>query len=252
MTPDAGRPTPDAEPMNLILFNLDELAGGLDPQDPRVVHVQEVLRCGPEDEFDIGIVDGARGKARMAITDEGRAVFDYSMSSEPPALFPITLIIGMPRPQTARRLLREMTTIGVSRLWFAVTDRSDKGYAESKLWTTGEYRRHVRVGAEQAFCTRLPEIRRFESLPAALSELPPDGERTALDNYEATVSLSNWSSHSDYSILAIGAERGWSSAERGHLLSNGFELTHLGDRVLRVETAAVVATTILLEKRADR
>ena len=148
--------------MNLILLTRDELDAGLDCTDERVTHIWEVLKCGPNDWFDIGIENGPRGKARMSLSQDGLGVFEYTEGSAPPDLFPITLIVGMPRPQTARRLLREMTSIGVARLWFAVTDRGEKGYASSKLWTTGEYRRHVKQGVEQAFCTRLPDIQRFE------------------------------------------------------------------------------------------
>jgi RsmE family RNA methyltransferase len=45
--------------------------------------------------------------------------------------------------------------------------------------------------------------------------------------------------------LAVGAERGWSGDEREQLRANGFTLKHLGQRVLRVETAVVAALGIL-------
>jgi RsmE family RNA methyltransferase len=41
--------------------------------------------------------------------------------------------------------------------------------------------------------------------------------------------------------LAIGPERGWSTQERDFLRANGFSLCHMGQRVLRVETAVVAA-----------
>ena len=236
--------------MNLILFSQHELDAGLDHADERVIHIQDVLKCGPNDWFDIGIVNGPRGKARMTLSEDGRAVFDYSVGGEPNELFPVTLIIGMPRPQTARRLLREMTSIGLERLWFAVTDRSEKGYASSKLWTTDEYKRHLKQGAEQAFCTRLPDIQRFDSLTEAVAAAsgPADADRIALDNYEAKGRLSEWHPTGKRVTLCLGAERGWSATERDQLRSTGFELVHLGDRVLRVETAAIAATTIILGK----
>jgi RsmE family RNA methyltransferase len=238
--------------MNLILLTKAELDAGLDHADERIIHIRDVLKCGPEDWFDIGIIDGARGKARMTLSEDGSAVFDYSMGEAPPDLFPITLIVGMPRPQTARRLLREMTSIGVRRLWFAVTDRSEKGYASSKLWTTDEYKRHVKQGAEQAFCTRLPDVQRFDSLNEAVAAASAqgDGDRIALDNYEAKGRLAEWhpTDNGGGVTLVLGAERGWSGSERDMLRTNDYDMFDLGNRVLRVETAAIAASTIVLAK----
>jgi len=48
--------------------------------------------------------------------------------------------------------------------------------------------------------------------------------------------------------LALGAERGWSPAERTLLRESGFTFGHLGDRVLRTETACIAAVTLLRAK----
>jgi len=45
--------------------------------------------------------------------------------------------------------------------------------------------------------------------------------------------------------LAIGPERGWSNKERRFLRDMGFALAHLGQRVLRVETAMVASVGFL-------
>ncbi|MBP7483295.1 MAG: RsmE family RNA methyltransferase, partial [Lacunisphaera sp.] len=49
-------------------------------------------------------------------------------------------------------------------------------------------------------------------------------------------------------VLALGAERGWSAAERTLLRASGFTFTHLGERVLRTETACIAALTLLKAK----
>jgi len=45
--------------------------------------------------------------------------------------------------------------------------------------------------------------------------------------------------------VAIGPERGWSARERDLLRARGFELVHLGPRVLRTETACVAAVAVV-------
>ena len=49
-------------------------------------------------------------------------------------------------------------------------------------------------------------------------------------------------------VLALGADRGWSGAERDLLRQNSFTLVHLGKRVLRTETACCAAITLLKAK----
>ena len=50
-------------------------------------------------------------------------------------------------------------------------------------------------------------------------------------------------------MLALGPERGWSARDRDALRSAGFTLVHLGQRVLRLETAVVAATAIVKAQR---
>jgi RsmE family RNA methyltransferase len=49
-------------------------------------------------------------------------------------------------------------------------------------------------------------------------------------------------------VLALGPERGWSASERDLLRAEGFQLVHLGERVLRVETACVAAIAVVKAK----
>ena len=232
--------------MNIILFTADELEQGVPVDDPRVTHALQIIGVEEGSDFDAGIVDGPRVKARVRISG-GRATFQYTIDSEEADLYSVTLIVGMPRPQTARRILREATALGVAKIVFCQTDRSQTGYGQSRLWSTGEFERHLVDGAQQAFSTRIPEVSRHESLGDALDDVA-GGSHIALDNYEATSRLTAVSLADGPVTLAFGAERGWSAAERHILRDRNFVLCSLGERVLRLETAIVAATTITLTK----
>jgi RsmE family RNA methyltransferase len=77
----------------------------------------------------------------------------------------------------------------------------------------------------------------------------------ALDNYESPVALETAVKPvapknepvaiAHPVILALGAERGWTAAERDLLRANHFTLAHLGPRVLRTETACVASIAIV-------
>lgn len=240
--------------MNLILFQPHEIATPLPRSDQRALHVLDILRRGSGDTFDVGIVDGPRGKATLVDVGRDAITFSFTWGLPPPPLDPITLIVGLPRPQTARKILQDATAVGVSALHFVVTDRTEPSYAQSSLWSAGEWRRHLIAGAEQAFCTRLPAVTWTSSLADVLAQLPNTAGRIALDNYEGvmpllsyTISGYNPASPPDMA-LAIGSERGWSDAERHALRQQGFTLAHLGERVLRTETAVIAALAILKAK----
>jgi 16S rRNA (uracil1498-N3)-methyltransferase len=199
--------------------------------------------------FDVGLINGSRGKATVASIGESSLGFTFAWGPAPKPLDAITLIIGLPRPQTARDILRDATTLGVSALHFARTEKSETSYAQSTLWSSGEWRRHLITGAEQAFDTRLPEITHGRHLEEVLALLPATTDRLALDNYESATSLGSFHViREHHHVLAVGGERGWSAGERETLRVQGFSFVHLGARVLRTETAVTSAVAILRAK----
>jgi RsmE family RNA methyltransferase len=241
--------------VNLILFEPDETRVPLPSTDLRAVHILEVLRRKVGDDFDVGLTNGPRGKATLGKITDGALELGFSWGDPPPPLSPVTLIIGLPRPQTARKILQESAALGVSALNFIKTERGEPSYASSTLWSSGEWRRHLLAGASQAFCTRLPEVRFGQSLNDTLNNLPLHARRIALDNYESPAPLEvalkkltspgNPSQEESHVVLALGAERGWTAIERTALRESHFTLAHLGTRVLRTETACVAAIAIV-------
>jgi 16S rRNA U1498 N3-methylase RsmE len=208
--------------VNLILFEADETARPLSRQDPRAVHLLEILRRPPGEPFDAGIVDGPRGKGVIVSVGPDALELGFTWGPAPPPPPPLTLLVGLPRPQTARRILQEATALGVARMVFFGAQKGEPGYATSTLWTDGEWRRRLLDGAAQAFDTRVPEVVRLADLSAAMETLreergpgsmtgqtggeggaqgdgaadesrPPAGNfsptHIALDNYESTSTL---------------------------------------------------------------
>jgi len=234
--------------VNLILFQPEEIARPLPRNDARAEHILSVLRREIGDALDVGLANGPRGKATLLNIGEDALDLAFTWEPNPPSLPPpTTLIIGLPRPQTARKILQDASALGVRALHFARCERSEPSYADSKLWSSGEWQRHLEAGTAQAFCTHIPQLTHGHTLAELISELSQDttSARIALDNYEATAPLSGIALSPDISlVLALGPERGWSASERAALSAAGFTLAHLGPRVLRLETAVTAALTI--------
>lgn len=237
--------------VNLILFESGEISRPLPRSDPRAVHVLDTLRMLEGDRFDAGTVNGPRGKAHIVSIDATAITLEFTLDVSPRPSDPLDIIVGLPRPQSARRILHDVAALGVRRLVFATTARSDPNYASSSLWSSGEWRRHLIDGAQQAFDTMIADV--IHNLPLA-EALAGDasGLRIAFDNYEASALLpkllrSQLSAPASVT-LAFGPERGWDAADRALLRASGFALAGLGRRVMRVETAIASAVAVL---RAD-
>lgn len=236
--------------MNLILFEPEEIGRPLPRADARARHIMEVLRRQPGDEFDAGISDGPRGRGTLDRVTVTALEWSFAPGDPLPPLPTTALLIGLPRPQTARDILRDATTLGATSLHFAITARGDSNYAASSLWSTDEWRRCLCTGAAQAFDPRLPRVYRARPLAEIVTDLPAAGSRYALDNYEAKQPFAAVEADPRQTVtLALGPERGWDPADREVLRTHGFELRHLGPRVLRLETAVVAALTLLNARR---
>lgn len=232
--------------MNIILFQPQEVEHPLLLNDLRARHIVEVLRLRPNGSFDAGLIDGPRGTGTLISLNHESLTLSFSWGSPPAPLVPIHLLIGLPRPQTSRDILRDMTTLGVASLEFVHSDRGERSYRDSNLWRSDEWKKHVIAGAAQAFSTRLPRVIFGTTLAEAIDRLPAELVRVALDNYEASSSLAAFSPGKFSSAaIAIGSERGWSPNERIILKNAGFDFVHLGPRVLRTETACVAAVTLI-------
>lgn len=232
--------------MNLILFEPGAFV--LPSDDGRYRHLKEILKKGKGDTFSAGIVNGMKGTAYIEAMDGKECVCRFEPQTESPPLFDLTLIIGMVRPITARRLLKDLTAMGVGRIWFVQTELTDKSYRAGSLWKEENYRKFLIEGAVQAGETRLPEIAVPYSLKAALEKLPPEEPRFVFDNRPGAASFRRQSAFSLPATAAVGSERGWTDSERRLFADYGFSVYALGRRILRTETAAAAAAALVLER----
>lgn len=242
--------------MNLVLFKPGEESGVLGAGDPRLRHIRKVLRRSDGESFDAAVVDASLGRASVHSEPGGGARVVYEARSPAPAPATGALLCGICRPQAVRRVVRDVATLGCGCLVFFPTDRGEPSYAEAGLWSSGELEDLILEAAAQAFNPRLVPWFRAGSLDEAIDRASGHAGfapgRFALDNYEAKAPLAAQVDPQCGYLLAVGSERGWSASERIRLKDAGFELRHLGSRVLRTETACLVGTALLASSRWSR
>ena len=232
--------------MNLLLFEEAFEQTCIDSTDTRAAHLREVLKVELGSLVFVGFVRGRRARAKvMELPDDGSVHLEVLATEAAPPPLPVALLMGLPRPHTAKRLLFETASMGISRIDFFEAEKGEPSYARSSLWQDEAWRERLRLGAEQSFGTHIPEVAMYPDLQTALSAQNPQAARLALDNYESGASLGEQiPAEAKEVVLALGPERGWSSNERDTLQRNGWLLAHLGPYVLRSETAAVAAVSV--------
>ncbi|HOO92639.1 MAG TPA: 16S rRNA (uracil(1498)-N(3))-methyltransferase, partial [Opitutales bacterium] len=102
--------------MNLILLENDSPCQTLDAEDRRTRHILDVLMRDGKNSFFVGLRDGRMGKASPFELPDGALQLrvDWSLP-EADTLAPVEMIIGLPRPQSARRILRDLPTMGIRK-----------------------------------------------------------------------------------------------------------------------------------------
>jgi len=265
--------------VNIILFEPAEIGKPLPRRDERTLHLLKVLRKKAGDIFDAGIVGGNMGIGRIdAVRLDGSVVFSLDLRQEPPPRYPVRIAVGFPRPIQIRRLLRDLSNLGLEAVDLVGTELGEKSYRDTKLLTDGGARAALVEGAVQARDTRIPALSVYPCLEDWLAGRPwerplpsPEPlapEKTArppwsvyaggslsrspiliaLDNVRPEGSLALLSALGQPMVMAVGCERGWSDRERGELEKAGFLRLSMGERALRTETACVAAAVLALEK----
>ncbi len=236
--------------MNLILFRQEEIARPLPLSDPRGKHIVEVLKFGRGDRFDAGIINGPRGKVEITGIDSGLLRLRFDLTLPRPPLRPLIMIVGLTRPVYARRIIRELSGIGVEHILFCAADKGEASYLKSSLWKNGNYEPYLIEGAQRAFSTAVPSLRVFDSPAAAVDVIDAASSRFFFDVYTEAQSGGLPPRLSGKTAAAVGPERGWSDAERRLFANAGFVPVRLGDRILGTESAALVAAALIMDRMA--
>ena len=279
---DKGLSSPYSFFVNIILFDPAEIGKPLPRRDERALHLLKVLHKKAGDSFEAGLLGGNLGLGRIdSIRLDGSILYSLDLREEPPPRCPIRIAVGFPRPIQIRRLLRDLSNLGLEAVDLIGTELGEKSYRDTKLLTDGGATAALIEGAVQARDTRLPVLSAYPSLEDWLAgrswerPLPMGGTMSgdrltpgeknsrwdvygggtsrsplliAMDNVRPEGSLALLSAMGQSMVLAVGSERGWSDREREELEKAGFLRLSMGKRALRTETACVAAAVLAMEK----
>ncbi|MCL2809006.1 MAG: 16S rRNA (uracil(1498)-N(3))-methyltransferase [Treponema sp.] len=242
--------------MNIILFEEHELGRALARRDERTIHLLKVLRKTCGDTFEAGILGGLRGTGTIEkINFDGSINVSIVTTQPPPSRLRLRIAVSFVRPIQLRRLLRDLSNIGVSSIDIFGADMGEKSYRDTNLFSDGGAKAALIEGAVQARDTQLPFLSIYDNLDKWLNERPwekDDSWRTVqlfvMDNVRPEGSFFHINPASRPAVIAIGPERGWSDRERNLFEQAGFLRLSMGERALRTETACITAASLAMEK----
>jgi len=219
------------------------------------LHLTKVLRAGSGDAFTLFGGDGCeypatitavRGARVSAVVGAGRAV-----DRESPLA--VTLVQGVPRGERMDLIVQKATELGVRRIVPVLSQRSvvrldgEKAHARAQHW------RAVAISAcEQCGRNRLPDIESPRPLLEVLGGAPGTGVRLLLDpDAPASAAPAPLGAVAEAAEVAVGPEGGFTPAELEAFALARYVPVRLGPRVLRAETAAIVALAWLQSRFGD-
>ncbi|MCF8057184.1 MAG: 16S rRNA (uracil(1498)-N(3))-methyltransferase [Desulfocapsa sp.] len=235
--------------MNIILLENNELSEGhVVLNDHRARHIIKVLKSRVGDTLRVGVLDGEMGEGTVvAITAKYPFVVELTVQlTGPAASVPtIDLLLALPRPIMLKRILSQVTALGVGKIYLVNANRVEKSFWGAGLLEENEYRPHLIHGLEQAVDTRLPEIRTFRHFRPFVEDCLPElvtqyGHCLLAHPFtEQTLSNSLLAGSADRILYGVGPEGGWVDFEVEKFLAAGMCPFSMGSRILKVDTAVV-------------
>jgi 16S rRNA (uracil1498-N3)-methyltransferase len=221
-------------------------------------HLARVLRAEVGQQFDIATGEEVRRGTITKISDD-RVEFALDAKPSPglrlqPSAVPkITLVLAIFKFDRMEWAIEKCTEIGVARIIPVIARRSDAHLAAAAAKRRQRWQRIAHQAAEQSRSSAPPEI----TVPVKLMELDNAGvlpagalTRIVLAESEEDTRLSEiLQSPSTKAgvVLAVGPEGGWADGELAWFSEIGWMAASLGGKILRAETAAIVATALALE-----
>lgn len=201
-------------------------------------HIKLVHGAAVGDKLKIGLLNGNLGSGIITEINDDALYLDIELQQAPPRALPLTLVLGLPRPKMMRRILQTIATLGVKELHLINSYRVEKSYWQTPFLEEQSIYEQLILGLEQGCDTQLPQVhlhKRFK--PFVEDELPGIvADTRALVAHPYTPNACP--SQIDYPLtLAVGPEGGFIPYEIELLEKCGFDAVHLGERIMRVETA---------------
>jgi 16S rRNA (uracil1498-N3)-methyltransferase len=214
--------------------------------------IQHVLRLREGDQ--VLVLDNTGRQYSVLINQsttknlKGEILSSNMSESESP--IQLHLFISLTQREKFEWILQKCTEIGVTAFHPFISSRSLVKISSVNSDKLNRWRKIIKEAAEQSERGIIPELYEVERFESLITQVSPEFEPKYLAWEEAQVNnlLQPRLESSKFSKMAlfIGPEGGFANDEVMMAQDQGFLIISLGRRILRVETAAIVACTLVL------
>ncbi|MGB8478029.1 MAG: RsmE family RNA methyltransferase [Acidobacteriaceae bacterium] len=216
----------------------------------QAAHLARVLRAQVGQEFDIVAGHAVR---RGVVEKVSADAVEFSLHEEVEAGETLPLIVGVSivRFERIEWAIEKLTELGVARIVPLRAQRSEKHLVLAATKRCERWRKISRESAQQSRRSQVAEISDPMSVMDCIAEsrnalryLFSEEERSR-SLWESLMTTDRNASPSREIYVAIGPEGGWTSAELSSFAENGWQSVSLGKNILRTETAAIAAASLI-------
>jgi 16S rRNA (uracil1498-N3)-methyltransferase len=231
----------------------------LPKDDPRAVHVREVLRkVGPDETLRAGVTDAFLvDQAPVTVHADLSVSFELpaDRSSPTPPIPSITLLLALPRPKVLARLLPQIAAVGVKQIVLVNAYKVERCYFDSDIIRNLELARHALIDGvmQSGVDAYVPRVSVEKRLKVFLEDrlqtlIPNDTVRIIAEPDASGARISDVIRREALkfplgreAVLAVGPEGGWMPREIFMLEQlHGFHRVSLGHRILRTDSAVLI------------
>ena len=235
-------------------INLENNTCTIEGED--VKHISKVLRCKIGEELEVCDSDNNEYICEITSIDKSTVELDIleKVDIKREADLKIKLYQGLPKGPKMEMILQKLTEVGVDEIILVQTKRSvvkvDDKKEDKKI---ERWERIIYEAAKQSKRGKIPKLRGVLSFKEALVDMQNNDFNIAPYENERTKSIKQAIKSLDISNIGIfvGPEGGFDESEIEAIENINGQSVSLGPRILRTETASVVASSIVLYELSD-
>ena len=214
-------------------------------EDGDVHHLLHVMRAHNGDEIE-AVVDKKLYSCLIKSTSPLAIEINYEIPTNSELPNNVTLFFALAKGDKIDFVIQKATELGVSQIVLINTERSVVRYEPKDINRKLErFNKIAKEASEQSHRLAVPVIKGIYDLDKIPDDLFADVNLLAYEKEAEQGSLiPNIDKNASLSIM-IGPEGGFSIKEVEYLVNKGFKPVSLGKRILRTETAALYALSVI-------
>ena len=242
--------------MKTRLFVSGQLINGTELllEGDRARYLGRVLRLRIGDEIRVFNGEGPEWSASIEAMTRTTATLRVGEATETAteSRLKIHLVQGISRGERMDYVVQKATELGVKRITPVLTEYGVVKLDEQRATRRRDHWAHIAMSAcEQSGRTRVPLVDTPLPLRNWFGQKPAEVDAQVVLKPGAPVALSRIKAPTTKICLLIGPEGGFSESEYEDAELAGFTAVSLGPRVLRTETAAAAALSVLQSRWGD-